>query len=701
MPTLSQPIRSSQHAYLERSTPRGTFMLSQGAHHHQQAAQASQRILSLELSKEENLSQLKTRLKALHPHIPPTIEKVKEVAAEIFPDIADQITKVSDPFLRNLCSFKLKILTYSDQNLTPQQLEFLKIKLEEKDRSGLTEKTPISLRALFEVIQAHLHVFMERPDVRDLNQSHKWEIFIEKPTKKLTLESLKEAISEVGSRCIAIREHLYDRRQIDIDCTHIWKSAQNCGLQVKDSSTLKSKDVDQRYESALVEHYKEKKLVTSFEIQEFIERTYKERPPRVYITKLEQAIAYLTSHNPIVPTSQKEPSCLSTATFATLIDKLDNKVKELNYTPYEAYSLFTNRLKAHVKSIYPEAITASQLEALKEKLEGSTPTVKDVQEKAQEVLGGDPLPLDHIKDLCSFVWGIKTKISGAEVSLTAMQKAVIRKLYSSASFMSGRKNGSTYIRQWVQKDLLIQASMNDCKIISQNLGCLEKKQTLNQEELSELRAYCQHDFKSKESVGSFIRKMGVELASESEAETQADVILNLCTSNDIPVGLASSQRLSLAEACKNLDLEEFPITQEKIRKMVKDQFNISLPPTGGVSKFCEEILTLTSKKLYKNTKKTLQISPSKLNKINLKKVTNHLVLSQNSHSPSIAEVETALRNTHEELYADGQNPPSHQEIRDFCVFVWDIHVTPELEEGETLSSELQKLTLLNQPAKIS
>ncbi len=682
----------------------------------------SQRSFSQKLSNEGNLSRLKSRLKVLHPHIPPTIEEVKKVASELFPKMASSINdeKNHNRFC-NLCSFRLEILTYSDKNLTPEQLKLLKTKLEEKGGYGLTEKNPISLRALFETIEKELHVCMERGDVKSLSEKHKWKIFIEKSSSnKLTVDLLEKAISQVGTNCIALKDHLHNQFQIDISYPNLQGYAARHQLEVHDASTLKAKDIDKQYESALVEHYKGKNLATSLEIQEFIHRTYGERPSLSYAEKLRQLIAKPTPH-PIIQQSQTPapqdeplearaplPPFLSTATFTTLLSTLDNKASELTYKPKEAYALFTNRLIAHVKSIYPEAMTASQLKALKKKLEGSTPTLKTVQKAARTVLGGNLLPLDHIQDLCSFVWGIETKISSPKASLTDMQKSVMQKIYSIFYKISGEIGDKTLnkekvktLRKWMGKTLSTQASDRNLKTICKCLCPLKKKQTLHEEELSEIKAYCQYSLRNSKILDGFMRRLGIKLTSENESEPSSQIIIRLCQTHDIPIEPTSEQKYFLTEACKNLDLEEFPITQEKIRKMVKDLFDISIPPIEGVSKFCEETLTLTSQKLYKNTKNTLPKSSSKLSKVDLKKVKSHLVLSQNSHTPSIAEVETALRNTHKELYADGQNPPSHQEIRNFCVFVWDIDVTPELEEGETLSSELQKFTLLSQPAKVS
>ncbi len=254
------------------------FKLSQRVFHNPH----SQKSLGHVLSNEGNLSLLKSRLKELYPYIPPTIEKVRRVATEIFPGIADQITKVRDPFLRNLCSFQLKILTYSDQNLTPEQLVYLKTKLKEKGGYGLTKEKPISLRALFEIIENELYVFMERPDVCRANKN--WKIVTSKdPSKKLTASNLSGAIQSVDSSCTTVREELYQKFGIDLGLSYLQRYAKKHNLTIKGRSTLKAKKIDTQYKEALMEHYKGKEP-TSIQVQEFIERTYKKGTPSLGYT---------------------------------------------------------------------------------------------------------------------------------------------------------------------------------------------------------------------------------------------------------------------------------------------------------------------------------------------------------------------------------------------------------------------------------
>ncbi len=584
---LSRPV-SIPPFYLEKRTisPPSTFKLSQRVFHNPH----SQKSLGQVLSNEGNLSLLKSRLKELYPYIPPTIEKVRRAASEIFPNIANEIAETNNHDLRNLCSQKT-ILTYSDQDLTPWQFKSLKNKLKKKGGNGLIKEKPISLRALFETIEKELYVFMERQDV---HRAHKnWKIVTRKdPLKKLTASNLSDAIQSVGSSCTAVREELYQKFGIDIGFPYVQRYAREHHLQVHDISTLRAEDIDKQYERALVEHYKGKKP-TAYQAQELIERTYKKGRPSVkYIQLLTSHIMCFPQDLDLNSEGNSLPSYLSTATFKTLLDKLEAKAPSLEHTPHEAYNLFIKRLKAHVKRVYPKSMTGDNLQAFMKSLSNQALTGEEVQEKAQKFLEGEPLSLDHTRDLCSFVWGIKTKISGAEASLTDMQKSVMQKLYSSFyTIKKGQKNYSC-IRKWTQEALLIRVPIFTCPILHNNLFPLEEKQALHEEELSELRAYCQYSLRSPKSILLFIKSLGFKLASEPSG-SQLQATIKFCIANKIPIEPTDEQKRSLAEACKRLPLES-PITLENFQEVVKEVLGIPFP-SKGLENLFRQTLALADK----------------------------------------------------------------------------------------------------------
>ncbi len=302
--------------------------------------QASQGSLGQVLSNEGNLSQLKNKLKECHPHIPPTIEKVRTIAAEIFPDIADQIPTISDYNLRNLCS-RVKILTYSDQNLTTQQLQFLKFKLGEKGGNGLIEEKRITPRALFEAIQDHLHVFMERPDVKSLNKTHKWGIFIkEKPLLELQI-NLEETLQSMQASYAAkndgklpsaqdLSDLLYHEHGIDILSESLasslrQKKYEDITIAKRGSDPLHSED-----KKSLLKHYRNKTPKTS-QIQEFTRRTFGKDPSRPYCQRIQAALKagneiYQSPQMPIIQAIQG--SLGQALSNEGNLSQLKNKLKE-------------------------------------------------------------------------------------------------------------------------------------------------------------------------------------------------------------------------------------------------------------------------------------------------------------------------------------------------------------------------------------
>ncbi len=289
-PEIAQEIATMEEADIIAQCETWEIFIEQNP---PQAALASQRSLGQVFSDEGTLDQLKSRVKVLHPYIPPPIEKIRTIAAEIFPDIAQEIAETSDCDLRDLCSQR-KVLTCSNQDLTPTQLTSLKTKLEEKGGYGLTKEKPISLRALFEIIENELHIFMERKDVKELNKAHKWGIFIKaKPLQELkpNPEAFFAAYAEKNNGKLPyaqeLCETLYHEHGVDIQSVSLVNSTKpwESDIKIASKSDFDYEKVPTEYEEALLKHYEDKKPIDS-QVQELVRRTLGIEPARYYLSRL-------------------------------------------------------------------------------------------------------------------------------------------------------------------------------------------------------------------------------------------------------------------------------------------------------------------------------------------------------------------------------------------------------------------------------